>query len=149
MKKIILLITVIVLPILMMAQNKEVKKEKEKKFGIKFSGFVRNDVIYNTRQVVSARGESNVLLAPKPISLDKEGNDENGTANFNIASFTTRLRGKITGPDAFGAKTSGMIEMDFIGPNGNAPFSLRMRHAFVKLTWESSSLLTGQYWHPI
>ena len=149
MKKVILLVAVIILPLLMMAQNKDEKKETKKKFGVNFSGFIRNDMIYNTRKVVSGRAESNVLLAPKPVKLDADGKDINAVANFNFASLTSRIRAKISGPDAFGAKTSGLIEMDFLGPNVVTPFALRLRHAFVKLQWESSSLLMGQYWHPM
>ena len=124
-------------------------KKEEPKFGVKFSGFVRNDMIFNTRQVASARGESNVLLFPKAISLDADEKDINAAPNFNLSSFTTRLRAKITGPDAFGAKTSGLIETDFLGPNGTATYALRIRHAMIKFDWETTSLLTGQYWHPM
>jgi len=144
MKKILFLITVIVLPVLMMAQETE-----KPKFGIKFSGFVRNDVIYNTRQVVAARGENDFVLAPDAVLLDADGNDINSVPNYNIISFTTRLRGKITGPDAFGAKTSGLIETDFLGSTGASKFDLRLRHAIVKLDWKKGHLLMGQYWHPM
>ena len=146
MKKIFTLIITIVLPIIMIAQ------EEKPKFGVDFSGFIRNDIVLNSRQVISARGESGVLLAPAPIVEDRDGKDINGSPNFNMVGFTTRLRGKIHGPDAFGAKTSGLFEMDFIGyanSAGAVPFSLRLRHAMVKLQWEKAQLLTGQYWHPM
>jgi len=144
MKKVIFLIIIIVLPLLMIAQETE-----KPKFGINFSGFIRNDVIYNTRQVVSARGENDIFVAPDPIILDKEGNDINDVSNFNIISFTTRLRTKITGPDAFGAKTSGLIEADFLGSTSASKFDLRLRHAIVKLDWKKGHLMMGQYWHPM
>ena len=146
MKKIFLLLLVIALPIFILAQ------ETEKKFGVNLSGFVRNDITYNTRQVVSARGQANILLAPKPIELDEDGNDINEAGNFNMVGLTTRLRAKIKGADAFGAKTSGLIEMDFVGyanSAGAVPFSLRLRHAMFKLDWGKSQLLIGQYWHPM
>ncbi len=144
MKKILFLLIVLSLPTFMLAQEKEAPK-----YGVKFSGFVRNDMIFNTRQVLSARAQSNVLLAPQPIVLDANDNDINAVPNFNLSSFTTRVRAKITGPESFGAKTSGLIESDFIGPNGTATFALRLRHAMFKLDWESSQLLAGQYWHPM
>jgi len=144
MKKIFFNILVFILPVLMMAQETE-----KPKFGIKFSGFIRNDVIYNTRQVIAARGENDFTLAPKPILLDEEANDINAVPNYNIISFTTRVRSKITGPDAFGAKTSGLIEADFLGSTGVSKFDLRLRHAIIKLDWKKSHLLMGQYWHPM
>lgn len=132
------------IPLIILSQN------KEGKYGIEFSGFVKNDFFYDTRQNVSIR-EGHFLLYPSPISLDSDGNDINATGNFNFLSIQTRLTGKITGPDAFGAKTSGVIEADFFG-NENANFvdanGFRLRHAFTKLNWEKTELLFGQYWHP-
>lgn len=144
MRKSIFLSIIILLPLLMTAQ-----KTEKAKFGIKFSGYIRSDMVYNTRQMLSARGESHLILVPKAKVLDAEGNDINAASNFNFNGLSTRMRANITGPDAFGAKTSGKIEVDFLGPNGGAAFAIRMRHAFVKLKWESSSLITGQYWHPM
>jgi len=144
MKKITLLIVVLALPIFLFSQETE-----KPKFGINFSGFVRNDVIFNSRQVVAARGENDFVLIPDPIILDADNNDINDVPNYNIIGFTTRLRGKIAGPDAFGAKTSGLIEMDFLGSTGLSKFDVRLRHAFVKLDWEKNQLLIGQYWHPM
>jgi hypothetical protein len=113
------------------------------------SGFVKNDFFYDTRQNVSIR-EGHFLLYPSPILLDSADQDINATGNFNFLSIQTRLNGKITGPDAFGAKTSGVIEADFFG-NENANFvdanGFRLRHAFTKLNWEKTELLFGQYWH--
>ena len=147
MKKVILILVIIV-PFIMMAQENE-KEKKEKKFGVKFSGFIRNDIIYNTRKVIAARGENDFTLAPLPVELDRDGNDINSVPNYNIVSFTTRLRAKVTGPDAFGAKTSGLIEADFLGSTALSKFDLRLRHAIIKLDWKKGHLLMGQYWHPM
>lgn len=126
-------------------------QETEKAFGIKFSGYVKTDVFYDTRQTVSVR-EGHFLLWPAAESLDPDNKDINARQNFNILSIQTRLHGSISGPDAFGAKTSGVIEADFFG-NENPSFSdvngFRLRHAFVKLNWEKTELLVGQYWHPM
>ena len=45
-------------------------------------------------------------------------------------------------------KHQGMIEGDFFGVNKDSKFNFRLRHAFLKLDWEKSQLLVGQYWHP-
>jgi hypothetical protein len=144
MRKLVLFL-IILSPCILKAQ------EEEKSYGIKFSGFVKTDVFYDTRQTVSIR-EGHFLLFPAAKDLDADNNDINGKSGFNILSIQTRLLGKITGPDAFGAKTSGLIEADFFG-NENSSFSdvngFRLRHAFVKLNWQKTELLIGQFWHPM
>lgn len=122
--------------------------QDEKKFGIKFSGFVKNDVFFDTRQTIAAR-EGHFLLFPAAEELDADGNDIKAVSNLNILAVQSRLSGSITGPDAFGAKTTGKIEGDFFAQD-NANINLfRMRHAFAKLAWENTSLLMGQTWNPM
>ncbi|MEN8225244.1 MAG: hypothetical protein ABFS05_07780 [Bacteroidota bacterium] len=116
-------------------------------FGIRFSGFVKTDMFWDSRQTIAAR-EGHFLLYPANEKLDAEGNDINAKANFNLLSIQTRLRGTITGPDALGAKTSGVIEGAFFGHTSGDINGFRLRHAFVKLKWTKTSLLVGQYWHP-
>jgi hypothetical protein len=79
--------------------------------------------------------------------LDKAGQDINAAANFNILSVQTRLAGKVTGPDALGAKTSGLIEGEFFGTADGDTNGFRLRHAYVKLNWKKSELMIGQFWH--
>lgn len=117
-------------------------------FGITFSGFVKTDYILDSRQTVNVR-EGHFLLYPAPELKDRNGEDVNAQANFNILSIQSRLAGKITGPDAFGAKTSGLLEGEFFGTSDADVSGFRVRHAFLKLDWESTSLLLGQYWHPM
>ena len=147
MKKIILLVLIIAASFSINAQE----KKEEGKFGIKFSGFVKTDVFYDTRQTVNIR-EGHFLLYPDNISLDANGNDINAKSTFNILSIQSRLKASLTGPDAFGASTSGVLEADFFG-NENSNFSdlngFRLRHAFVKLNWKATELLVGQFWHPM
>lgn len=117
-------------------------------FGISFSGFVKTDIFYDTRQSVIIR-EGHFLLYPQNENPDASGNDINDKSTFNILSIQTRLNGKITGPDAIGAKTSGVIEGEFFGHSDADINGFRLRHAFVKLDWEKTSLLVGQTWHPM
>ncbi|MFH1119983.1 MAG: hypothetical protein V1775_09165 [Bacteroidota bacterium] len=135
------------IPLLSIAQE----KKDEPKFGIGFSGFVKTDIFYDTRQTVNIR-EGHFLLYPDNSAPDANGIDVNDKSAFNILSIQTRLRGAITGPDAFGAKTSGVLEADFFGNAGSGLDDVngfRLRHAFVKLNWKSTELLVGQYWHPM
>lgn len=66
-----------------------------------------------------------------------------------MLSIQSRLSGKITGPDAFGAKTSGLIEGDFFAQANDNINLFRMRHAFVKLNWTHFEVLTGYTWNPL
>ena len=97
------------------AQDKE--KDEEKKFGAKISGFVKNDFFYDTRQTVAAR-EGHFLLWPSPENLDMIGEDINAQSNFNMLAIQSRISLALSGPDALGAKTSGLIEGDFFALGG-------------------------------
>ena len=121
---------------------------EKQNFGISFSGFVKTDLLYDTRQTVSLR-EGHFFLYPQNENLDINGKDINAKSNFNILSIQTRLLGRITGPEAFGAKTSGQIEAEFFGTTDGDINGFRLRHAFVKFDWDKTSLLVGQTWHPM
>ena len=146
MKRIFLLL-IVLLSVMTYAQE----KKEAPKFGISFSGFVKTDIFYDSRQTVNIR-EGHFLLYPDAVNLDALGNDINSKGSFNMLSIQTRIKGAISGPDAFGAKTSGVIEADFFG---NASSGLddvngfRLRHAFAKLNWSKTELMIGQYWHPM
>jgi hypothetical protein len=145
MKKYIIVALALLTSVAVSAQEKE---KEESKFGIKFSGFVKNDFFWDSRQTVAAR-EGHFLLWPQAELLDENGEDINAKYSFNFLAIQSRLTGTITGPDAFGAKTSGLIEGDFFA-QANAHIDLfRLRHAFVKINWEHLEVLTGQYWNPL
>lgn len=147
MKKLFYLLLFIIPCGFLYGQNQS-NQVAEPLFGIKFSGFVKNDFFYDTRQTVTAR-EGHFLLWPAAEKLDQNGTDINAAPSFNFLSIQSRLTGAISGPDAFGAKTSGMMEGAFFGniePNIN---SFRLRHAFVKLNWTNTELLFGQTWNPL
>lgn len=151
MKRILFILLAITLTLPGFSQDKKVaeKEEKaEKKFGVTFSGFIKNDFFYDTRSTLAAR-EGHFLLWPMRETLDANDKDIFANPSFNFLSIQTRLRVKIKGPDALGAKTSGLIEADFfaqLNPNINL---LRLRHAFIKLNWSTTEVLTGQYWNPL
>lgn len=123
---------------------------QEDAFGIKVSGFIKNDFFYDSRQVVSLR-EGHFLLYPSPVITDMLNTDFNDDPSFNFLSIQTRVTGNITAPDAFGARVTGVLEADFFG-NENSNFvdgnGFRLRHAFAKLNWKNTEILFGQYWHP-
>lgn len=141
MKKSLFLLAVISVNLIIAQQSKEGDI-------IKLSGFIKSDFFFDSRQVVSIR-EGHFLLYPANESLDPNGKDINDKANFNALSIQTRLNAKITGPEALGAKTSGTIEGEFFGTSDADVNGFRLRHAFVTLSWSSTTLLVGQTWHPM
>jgi len=122
--------------------------QESHKFGIKFHGFVKSDLFFDSRETVDAR-EGHFLLYPKNENLDPLGDDINAKSSFNLLSIQTRLKGFITGPDIGKIKTSAYIEGEFFGMMNSDINGFRLRHAFLKLKWETASILVGQYWHPM
>ena len=140
-------ISLVLITLLVMAFGYSQSSDAVKKFGINWSGFVKTDFMYDTRQVVNAReGHFNILPLSENIVGGKDLNDQ---SNFNILSIQTRLKAAITGPDFFGMKTSGAIEAAFFGNSDASVGELRLRHSFVQLSNDKIEILMGQYWHPM
>ncbi len=137
---IVLLLIFVATPILR-AQDKP-------SYGIKFKGYVKLDAFFDSRQTVAAR-EGHLVLYPMPEVLGDDGEDLNAVPNTNLLAIQTRLTGVISAPDAFGAKVSGVIEGAFFGHSNADVNGFRLRHAFAKLAWDKTTLLFGQYWHPM
>lgn len=129
---------------LLSAQSKEDKKPVKVKFG----GFVHSLFTYDTRQTVSAR-EGLIFLYPQDEKLDANGKDLNKGGVYNMAVLLTRVNAKLSGPDVLGAKTTGLIEAEFVGNSDSDANGLRMRHAYINLDWGKTSLLIGQTWSPL
>jgi len=125
-----------------------ISQTDKQSFGITFSGFVKTDIFYDTRQSVTIR-EGHFLLYPQDENLDINSNDINDKSSFNILSIQSRVNAKITGPEVIGAKPSTVLEGEFFGTSDADINGFRLRHAFVKLDWEETSLLVGQTWHPM
>lgn len=124
------------------------QEEEKSKFGVKLTGFVKNDFFWDSRQTVAAR-EGHFLLWPAAVNPDFQNNDINAKSSFNFLAIQSRLSVKITGPDVLGAKTSALIEGDFFAQSNLNVNLFRLRHAFIKLNWEHLELMTGQYWNPL
>lgn len=123
-------------------------EEKEPTFGISFSGFVKTDIFYDSRQTQCIR-EGHFLLFPRPELLDPTGADINDRSNMNMLSLQSRILGRVTAPDTFGAKTSGLIEGEFFGHSDPDINGFRLRHAYLRLNWTKTEVLVGQFWHPM
>lgn len=123
-------------------------QKKELPISVKFGGYVHSLFTYDTRQTVAAR-EGHILLYPKNEILDAAGKDINEGGVYNMAVIQSRINAKITGPEILGAKSSGLLEAEFIGNGESDTNGMRLRHAFVNLDWGKTSLLIGQTWSPL
>lgn len=130
--------------------------EEEKPFKFKFSGYVRMDGFFDTRQNVDYwRGLD--IAFPKKKKLDPNGCDIDDKSQFNMVPYPS-LRLKVTGPDLWGAKTSAWIKTDFVGKIFQelvddgllADYgTLRVQHAVVYFDWEKTHVRAGLYYHPM
>ena len=128
----------------------------KKYFPVVFSGYIKYEAFYDTRQV-NGLGNDQFLFFPNKKILDPIGKDINAKGQGDMVAIETRLRATVEGPKINGANSFGVIESDFFGFN-EAGFRdidqfeilnlFRMRYAFVKLDWEKYTLVAGQSWHP-
>ncbi len=120
---------------------------KPKETSLEFYGFVRYDAFVDTYKGLNAANEQFFVL-PLYAGTDTNGDHINQTPTYNFSSMATRVGVRIAGPVVFNAKTTGNIETDFAGDLANNPAMFRVRQANVVFSWEKSSLLVGQTWHP-
>lgn len=124
------------------------QSETKEEINLKFGGYINWTANYDSRQTVSLR-EGYLFLYPADKKLDEKGNDINDKPNLNFLAIQTRLNTRIDGPQALGAKASGFIEAEFFGTSDGDMNGFRLRHAFLSLKWENTTLLVGQTWHPM
>lgn len=117
-------------------------------FGIKFSGYVKGEYQFDSRQVDAGR-EGNYMTVPMPNVEDAVGEDYYGNVNFNGYAVETRLRADISGPEFFGMQSNAVIEGDFFGTGGSGANGFHLRHGYVELSNDKVAILAGQYWHPM
>jgi hypothetical protein len=111
-------------------------------------GFVRNDMNYDSRQNVVVR-EGQLDLFPKDKEILSDGSDFNAQPQLSILGILARFGVKATGPDAFKAKTTAVLEGDFFGQADPNIGLLRLRHGYVKMDWSKTNLTFGQTWYPM
>ncbi len=118
----------------------------DKPVSIRWSGFIKNDFFFDSREVTSGR-EGHFLLYPRPIERDPVGSDLNAGHSLNFLAVQSRLRASVSGPDVWGAKTSAVLEGSFFGQTDLHINGLRLRQAYIQLDWGHTRLTTGQLWH--
>ncbi len=125
-----------------------ISQETEEKPSITLSGYVRYELIMDTYESIDTR-DGEVYLYPLAEDLDINGDDLNKNLSLNMLGLQARPKISAIGPNAFGAKVSGVLEGDFLGISQNDTRMLRLRHGFLKLNWEKTELLMGHTWHPM
>ena len=134
------------------AARKAAVKE-EIKAHIKPYGFFRSYAFYDTRATKSLT-EDLFFFMPLDRQTVNES-DLNAVGNFGYQAMTTRIGLNVVGYKIGSTSIEGKLETDFycLNSGGNVA-TLRMRQAYMKLSWEPSekfahSLLIGQTWHPL
>lgn len=117
----------------------------EKGLKMNFSGFVKNDIIFDTRRNVEAVDGLYTLWPIKP-QYDANGEDIHAVPSLRMFSIATRFATRFSGIEAGNAKIGAYVELDFTG--GDAANSVRLRHAYTCFDWPKTQLIFGRTWHP-
>lgn len=105
-------------------------------------GYIRLDALWNSQQGIGH--------ALSVFSLrDNTQNANHG--RFQMNANATRFNFTIKGPELWGGRVTGFIEVDFDGAMaaGQDYFNqarLRLRHAMFKIAWPDREVLFGQFW---
>ena len=108
-------------------------------------GFIKMDMMWDSDNGVG----KNMNVLP---GRNNDPNAKHGRLKFTAQG--SRFNFTIKGPDLWGAKTSGFIEMDFdtaeagiasAAFNASQSYTPRLRHAMFRFNWPTSELLFGQY----
>ncbi len=116
---------------------------------IKWYGFIRNYMAFDSRESVAGTGDL-FLYLPKDHNMSGD-NDLNANPNFSFLSITSRLGVDVSGYEFEGWKMGAKIETDFYsglsGVTGTA--TLRLRQAYLTASKNGLSYKMGQAWHPM
>lgn len=137
MKKLILVLLAVFLVIPALSNAGSVSS----RYDVTFGGFVKYDLGYSTQA-----SNADMYLANRHSSGTIRYLADDYSNSFQTAG-ETRLNFLIKGPDLWGAKTSAFVEGDFRGVStGNGYGGFQLRHAFMKMNWQSAELMIGQNW---
>ena len=117
----------------------------EKGLNLSFSGFIKNDFIYDSRRNVEAVDGLYTLWPLKP-QYDANGEDINAQPSARMLSIATRFATRLSGLDIGRVKVGAYVELDFTG--GDPANSIRLRHTYTTFTWPKTQLLFGRTWNP-
>lgn len=124
------------------------EQPKQSKIRLKPYGFVRNYITYDSRECVAVMGEMFNIIPKDELLNEDQSEDLNDVDKLSFVSFTTRLGVDVMGPNLGRAKSSAKIEADFSGYGANNTL-FRIRQAYLSLSWDRTTLICGQTWHPM
>lgn len=116
------------------------------RYDVTIGGYVKFDVAYADQNI------SYDYRAPQRDGRSTWANNAgNAYDTVTWAGGETRLNFAIKGPDAWGAKTSALVEGDFRGGTGQGQGGasygyFTLRHAFMNMDWGNTQLLVGHTW---
>jgi hypothetical protein len=116
-----------------------------KNIKVDFSGFVRNDFIFDSRKNICACDHLLEFFPYEPV-YDNNGEDIYAQPNAHFLNTFSRFGTRFSGLEMGNATVSAYVEVDFTGfseTNG-----LRLRHAYTSFVWPKTTLLFGRAWHP-
>jgi len=109
-------------------------------------GFIKLDAMWDSDNTVGKNLNG-------PAARNNANGSKHGRMKFTAQG--SRFSFTIKGPDLWGAKTTGFIEMDFdsaeagvsnVATSGaSKSYTPRLRHAMFRFNWPTSELLFGQY----
>jgi hypothetical protein len=117
----------------------------EKGIRVDLTGFVKNDIILDSRRNVEAVDGLYTLWPLKP-QFDAQGKDINAQPSARMFSIATRFASRFSGLEVGQVKMGAYVELDFTG--GDPANSVRLRHAYTTFQWPKTQLLFGRTWHP-
>lgn len=123
----------------------------------KLGGYIKLDTWWDSTQVgknlnTAVFRHNDFGVMPTTPALEVSSlSTRNHHGRFQMTAQSSRFNLTIKGPDLWGAKTSGFIEVDFdregdVTQTSSHAYLPRLRHAFFRLDWPETQLLMGQYW---
>ncbi|MDD4058012.1 MAG: hypothetical protein PHO95_03835 [Bacteroidales bacterium] len=132
--------------ILLIFAGSSVLKSQENKISYKLGGFVEFKSYYDDYRSRVSRYD-HIFFYPLAPKLSSTGVDLNETGSLNFSVATSRLSFTLSGLKLLNANISTYVEADFTGSAETYIGMLNLRHAYINIEWEKSSLIFGQTDH--
>ena len=132
--------------ILILCAGSSALKAQENKISFKIGGFVEFKSYYDDYRSRVSRYD-HIYFYPLSPKLNTSGEDMNQTGSLNFSVATSRLSLTVSGMKLLNADISSYVEADFTGSAETYIGMLNLRHAYINMEWEKSSLLFGQTDH--
>ncbi|MFI3261791.1 MAG: hypothetical protein R3Y26_02660 [Rikenellaceae bacterium] len=127
-----------------LAKRKELTSNDTDKVQHKFGGRIDARLYYDSHDVIDYR-DGLLLALPAVPTYDSNGNLSNSNSQVRFSLFSSRLNYSVSNIKlGENVKASAFIEGDFMGSSDSYLQLFRLRHAYMKFTWEKDEVLVGQ-----